>query len=74
MANQNQDQGRKQGEGGGQGQAGNNDPGRKSKPTGDEKDRSSGKSAADRGEARGSEHGQDFKKENNENGRGDSDR
>lgn len=71
MTNKN-DASPKRGEGGGQGQGPDNDPGQKTRPTGDDKDRSSGKSAADRGEARGSEHGQDVKKENNDNGRGDS--
>jgi hypothetical protein len=73
MANNN-DQGRKQGEGGGQGQGGNNNPGQKTKATGDDQERSSGKSAAHRGEARGSAQGQNFTKENNDTGRGDSDR
>ena len=74
MTKQNQDQGRKQGEGAGQGQGRNNDPGQKTRAAGDDQDRSSGKSAANRGEERGSELGQNFKKKNNDNGRGDSDR
>jgi hypothetical protein len=75
MANQDGDKGRKQGEGGGQAQGRNNDPGQKSsKPTGDDQDRSSGKSAADRGDARGSEQGQNVQKDNVDNGRGDGDR
>ena len=73
MANKDQDQARKQGEGGGQGQGSNNEPGQKTKPTGDDQERSSGKSAAHRGEARGSEQGKNFKKENNDTGRGDGD-
>ena len=74
MASKDQDTDRKKGEGGGQGQGANNDPGQQKKPTGDDKDRSSGKSAADRNEVRGSEHGQNYQKANNDNGRGDSDR
>lgn len=75
MANQTNDRNPKQGEGGGQGQGRNNDPGQKaSKPTGDDQDRSSGKSAADRAESRGSEQGQNYQKDNVDNGRGDGDR